>query len=90
MRILKMRPIAVEIGPLDRTVRLPMAARISVAMKTVCDACANPITDEYFIAGFKAGHVNMKFHEACARGEDPTWCYLCDRPKNDCACEVAL
>ncbi len=66
MKIRKMRPVAVEIGPLDHTVRLPMAARISHGMKTICDACGKPITDEYFIGGFKTGHANLKLHEACA------------------------
>ncbi len=88
MKIRKMRPVAVEIGPLDHTVRLPMAARVAHGMKTVCDACGDPVTDEFFIGGFKAGHANMKLHEACARGEDPAWCYFCDRQKNDCACEA--
>lgn len=54
-----------DIGPLDITKRLPMSGRIRARMKTICDRCRKPITDEYFIAGFKKGYVNMMFHENC-------------------------
>lgn len=69
MKVLTQRPVAVEIGALDHKVRLPMVSRISHGMKTVCDACGESITDEYFIGGFKAGHRNLKLHEKCAEGE---------------------
>lgn len=54
-----------DIGPLDHTLRLPMAGRIRANMKTICDRCRKPITDEYFICGLKKGFPNMKFHEGC-------------------------
>jgi len=54
-----------DIGKLDRTLKLPMHSRIKLGMKTICDRCKKPITDEYFIAGFKKGFPNMKFHEKC-------------------------
>ena len=54
-----------EIGKLDFTKELPMAGRIRAGMKTNCDRCGKPITSETFVAGFKAGIKNMKFHAAC-------------------------
>jgi len=54
-----------DIGELDHTLRLPMEGRIKYGMKTICDRCRKPITDEYFIGGFKKGMKNMKFHEEC-------------------------
>ena len=54
-----------NIGALDHTLRLPMAGRVRSGMKTICDRCRQPITDEFFIGGFKAGMHNMKFHECC-------------------------
>lgn len=66
MTILVNRLVPVEIGPLDNTLRLPMAARRARGLKTVCVACGKPITDDFFIGGFKAGHPNMILHEACA------------------------
>lgn len=68
MKVFKTRLVPIEIGELDATVRLPTKSRISVGMKTICDACGRPITDEYFIGGFKNGHPNMKFHESCMGG----------------------
>lgn len=65
MKILKRITAKVDIGPLDATLKLPTAARESAGMKTICDACGNAITDEFFIAGFKKGHPNMKLHESC-------------------------
>jgi hypothetical protein len=50
---------------LDHALRLPMAARLRVGMRTVCDACRQPITDDYFYGGFAAGHRNMLLHEHC-------------------------
>lgn len=67
MKILKQVTRAVEIGGLDNTLRLPTAARISAGMKTTCAACGKPVTDEFFITGFKAGHRNMILHESCAQ-----------------------
>ena len=54
-----------DIGLLDATLRLPTAGRIKRGMKTVCVVCHQPVTDPFFIAGFKAGHPNMIIHEAC-------------------------
>ena len=54
-----------DIGKLDRTVLLPTSGRKKIGMKTICDRCRKPITDEYFVAGFKKGLSNMKFHEKC-------------------------
>lgn len=54
-----------EIGALDSTKPLPTAGRIRAGMKTNCDRCGKPITDEFFIAGFKTGLPNMKFHAGC-------------------------
>ena len=54
-----------EIGKLDFTKELPMAGRMRKGMKTTCDRCGKPITSETFIAGFKNGMKNMKFHAAC-------------------------
>jgi len=34
-------------------------------MKTTCDRCRKPIEDAYFIAGFRRGHRNTLYHEAC-------------------------
>lgn len=50
---------------LDHVVRLPMAGRLRRQMKTVCDACRQPITDEYFYGGFAQGHRNLLLHEDC-------------------------
>lgn len=55
----------VEIGPMDAHARLPMEIRLRHKMKSVCKRCGKDITDEFFIAGFKSGHPNMMFHEAC-------------------------
>ena len=66
MKIIVQRPVAVDIGPLDHALQLPMASRIRHGIKTICDACRKPITDAYFVAGFKQGHRNMMFHESCA------------------------
>lgn len=54
-----------EIGNLDVTHRLPMASRIANKMSTICDVCRQEITDEFFVAGFKAGVRNLKLHERC-------------------------
>ena len=66
MKIIQQRPVAVEIGPLDHALQLPMSGRILYGMKTICDACRKPITDAHFVLGFKTGHRNMMFHESCA------------------------
>ena len=71
MKVRKERTVLVEIGPLEHVVRLPMSGRISVGMKTICDACGKKIEDEFFIAGFKDGHPNLKLHEGCAPKEAP-------------------
>lgn len=63
MKIKKMIKAEVEIGELDCTKRYPMAGR--AGMETICDICGHSIADEFFIAGFKKGHPNMKFHESC-------------------------
>lgn len=55
----------VEIGDLDHSLLLPMEGRIKHGMKTICDSCGKPITDKQFVAGFKKGYRNMKFHEEC-------------------------
>lgn len=55
-----------EIGPLDATMRLPMSGRPANRVETICDACGDRITDEWFIAGFKTGERNLKLHERCA------------------------
>jgi hypothetical protein len=60
----------IDIGPLDRTLRLPMASRLAHGIKTTCKRCRKPITDEYFIAGFKQGRPNMMFHESCVPPEE--------------------
>jgi hypothetical protein len=66
VKILVNRPVKIDIGPLDHKVRLPMSSRIAAGMKTICDACGKPITDEFFIGGFQAGRKNLKLHEGCA------------------------
>ena len=58
-----------DIGKLDITKKLPMERRIARGMKSICDRCKKPITDEYFIAGFKKGYKNMMFHESCMDDE---------------------
>jgi hypothetical protein len=65
MKVIKPTTHLVDIGPLDHTMRLPMDKRIQLGMKTICDRCGKSITDEYFVVGFKQGHRNMMFHEAC-------------------------
>ena len=55
-----------DIGPLDATIRLPMASRLKYGVKTVCAVCGKPITDEFFLGGFKKRHRNLMLHEACA------------------------
>lgn len=50
---------------LDHALRLPMAGRLRRGQRTVCDACREPITDEYFYGGFSAGHRNLLLHERC-------------------------
>ena len=54
-----------DIGELDGTKHLPTAGRIKAGMKTICIRCMEPVTDEFFVAGFKAGMPNMIFHEGC-------------------------
>jgi len=66
MKIRKPTTHMVDIGPLDAAIRLPMASRIAAGMRTICDACGQHITDATFVAGFKAGHPNLKLHESCA------------------------
>jgi len=39
---------------LDHVLRLPMAARLHRGLRTVCDVCRKPITDEFFYGGFSA------------------------------------
>ena len=70
MKILVPTTTHKDIGPLDGTLRLPMAGRIRHGMKTVCDHCGENITDEFFVGGFRAGLPNMKFHERCAAGQE--------------------
>lgn len=69
MKIRKPTTRLVDIGPLDFTKPLPTAGRIRAGMKTICDRCGKPITDELFIVGFKAGMPNMKFHADCVEGK---------------------
>ncbi len=59
-----------EIGELDLVRRLPNAVRLRKGMETTCCRCGKPVTDEHFIAGFKAGYPNMIFHETCAAAVD--------------------
>jgi len=54
-----------DIGELDATRRIPMVGRIKIGMKTICRRCKKPVTDDYFITGFKKGMPNMIFHEQC-------------------------
>ncbi len=54
-----------DIGKLDQIRKFKTVGRIKIGMKTICDRCRKPITDEYFIGGFKKGLPNMKFHEGC-------------------------
>lgn len=54
-----------DIGKLDQLQRYPMAGRIKAEMKTTCSRCGKPVTDEFFVAGFKKGMPNMIFHEGC-------------------------
>ena len=70
MKVFKTRRVLEEIGELDQTTRLPMSSRIAAGMKTNCDACGKPITDEYFVAGFKTGHATLKLHESCVDGRE--------------------
>ena len=69
MQIYKPGMVRVEIGPLIGVARLPMSSRIAHGMKTICDACRKPITDDFFIGGFISGHPNVKLHEACTPPE---------------------
>ena len=59
-----------SIGRLDHALRLPTASRIKHGMKTICKICSQPITDEFFIGGFKGGERNMILHEACLTPDD--------------------
>ncbi len=59
-----------DIGRLEHALRLPTAARIKCGMKTVCKACHQNITDEFFVVGFKTGMHNMLFHESCLTPDD--------------------
>jgi hypothetical protein len=68
----------VEIGPLDRALRLPMRLRILHGLKSLCAVCEEQITDEFMIAGFKAGHHNMMMHETCAPADDSAIAALMD------------
>lgn len=65
MKVIVPTTIVKDIGELDATIRLPMALRLKKGMKTTCDRCGKPITDPFFIGGFKAGRHNMLFHESC-------------------------
>ena len=60
-----------DIGRLDATLRLPTASRIKRGMKTVCCVCKKPVTDPFFIAGFKSGYPNMIIHETCLPEGEP-------------------
>lgn len=60
LRVLKAKNIV-----LDHVLRLPMAGRIRRQIRTVCDVCREPITDEYFYGGFATGHRNLLLHEKC-------------------------
>ena len=71
MKVLKKVTRLVDIGRLDATMTLPTEPRTRFGLKTVCDRCGKPITDEYFIAGFKSGEKNMLFHEACVEKMEP-------------------
>jgi hypothetical protein len=51
---------------IEHALRLPMAGRVRLDMKTICDSCRQPITDEFFYGCFQAnGGKNLKLHEAC-------------------------
>lgn len=65
MRVRKQVTQMVEIGPVTAAIRLPMKSRISHGMKTICDACGQSITDEYFAGVFVTGEANKKLHLAC-------------------------
>lgn len=54
-----------EIGKLDRTKVMPTEPRKKNGMPIVCDICGEEIENTNFIAGFKKGHINMKFHVTC-------------------------
>ena len=54
-----------NIGRLDHALRLPIAGRIRYGMKTNCKSCLQPITDEFFVVGFKNGERNIMLHETC-------------------------
>ena len=59
-----------NIGRLDHALRLPMAGRLRRGQRTVCKICGQPITDEFFIAGFRDGERNMLLHESCLTIDD--------------------
>lgn len=65
MKIMKQVWKTYDIGPLDGFMILPMAGRIRAGMKSVCTACRKDITEETFLAGFKAGERNRLFHISC-------------------------
>ena len=65
MKIRKPTTKLTEIGPLDGVLWLPTAERIRLGMKTTCRRCGRAITDDHFVGGYKAGHVNMLFHRRC-------------------------
>jgi hypothetical protein len=71
MKVTKPTTHLVDIGELDRAMRLPTRLRLLRGMSTPCCVCHKQITDEFMIAGFKQGHPNMMMHEACAPQDDP-------------------
>ncbi len=60
LRVVKPRNLV-----LNHVIRLPMAARLCLGMRTICDVCRKPITDAYFYGGFVTDHKNLLLHEVC-------------------------
>lgn len=48
------------------------------------------VSDSAVLKPAIARHFAAALREARAKtvDRDPSWCYICDRPKTDCACEV--
>ncbi len=79
MKIRKPTTHLVDIGPLDHCMKLPTASRIAHGMKTICRSCGEPVTDEFFIAGFKEGQSNLILHRVCISPDEPALIALMQR-----------
>ncbi len=54
-----------EVKYFDAVAEFVTSARSDRGIKTICDSCGKPISDEFFYGGFKSGEKNRIFHWDC-------------------------